>query len=251
MTEMTPGQVTFPEFRYYRLDRDTVELENGALRITKQPPQTRAMHMDILEAVFRLLQGDPDENQRWRNAMLWSWFNWIPDYFFTAPASATHKYHPRWADRPDGLLLHSLAVCRCAANLLDLFPDIRGTEYNEIIFACWHHDMFKYGELENYKDGEMTTHEHPVHAADFFRLPEVREILARPEFGIRWQSCDEIALLIQSHSGPYRSSRFSEFKLPECAAVKQKLVYKADWFASRKEDSLVSDLLAEIPDGSL
>lgn len=248
MTEMTPGAITFPDFKYYKLDRDTVKLENGELTFVQTPKRTRAMHMDILQSVFALLKGEPAEKQRWKNALLWSWFNWIPDYFFTAPASSTHKHHPGWANRPDGLLLHSACVCRCAIHLLDLFPDISDAESNAVIFAAWHHDMFKYGELDVYQEGKYTVHEHPVYAADFFRLDAVQGVLSRPEFNISSETCRNIANLIQSHSGPYRNSRGTDFKLPECVTPMQKLVYKADWFASRKEGAIVQDLIAEIPD---
>lgn len=248
MTEMTRGIINFPNFRYYKLDRDVVEIDNGELKFIATPKNTRAIHIDILQAVFPFFKGSGDEQQHWRNAMLWSWFNWIPNYFFVTSASSTHKHHPAFANRPDGLLLHSFAVCRIAASLSELFPDMPDWKNNEIIFAAWHHDMFKYGEIEIYKPGDLTTHEHPIHAADFFRLDHVQAILNRPEFNITPAACERIAGLIQSHSGPYRTSKFSDFKLPAPENTDQLLLHKADWFASRKENDLVSHLMAEIPD---
>lgn len=236
----------FPNFKYYRLDRDLAAMEDGRLVLKKPVQKWRAAHSDILEKAMQLLKNTEDEHkQRWMNAMLWSWFNWLPGYFFEAPASATHKYHPAWADRPDGLLLHSLAVCRVAASLSDLL-DLTPAEYNMLVFAAWHHDMFKYGELEKYADGEMTVHEHPVLGGEFFLLQGVQAIMAG--FGIQAGECANIADLISTHAGPYRSSRFSTLKLPECTGAVNKLLFKADYVASRKENDWVQDALAEIPD---
>lgn len=235
----------FPNFKYYKLDRDLVKLENGQLVPVDKIPRARSMHGDILKAAMTLFRNDgSDLKQPYVNAMLWSWYNWFPDYFFQAPASATHKYHPAWADRPDGLLLHSLAVCRVAASLSDIL-DVSDREYNDLIFAAWHHDMFKYGELGVYADGEMTVHEHPVLAGEFFELEQVQEIMG--DLNIPEESCHRIADLISTHAGPYRSSRFSDLKLPECTGVLNKLLFKSDYVASRKEDDWVKDVLVIIP----
>lgn len=237
----------FPDFKYYALDRDIVEVRDGALVPAGPVPKLRAVHADILNAAVSRFKNEDGKagKQRWANAMLWSWFNWLPGYFFEAPASSTHKYHPAWADRPDGLLLHSLAVCRVASSLSDLF-ELSPAEYNTLLFAAWHHDMFKYGGLDKYEDGKMTVHEHPVLAGDFFRLDRVRALMAG--FGISGGECDKISDLISTHAGPYRTSRFSDLKLPECSGPLNKLLYKADYVASRKEDAWVSDLVTPLPD---
>lgn len=233
-----------PDFRYYRLDRNLVKINgDGGLTAAAPVPAVRVMHGDILKLAMKMFRNGP-RKQSWMNAMIWSWYNWMPDYFFMAPASATHKYHPAWADRPDGLLLHCLAVCRVAASLTDIF-DMPDDEYDALLFAAWHHDMFKYGDLGAYRDGDMTVHEHPILAGEFFLLPEVRKTMAG--FGISGEECDAIADMISKHAGPYRSSRFSDYKLPACDTRNAKLLYKADYIASRKEDGWVSDALAEIP----
>lgn len=243
--EATTNEIIFPDFKYYKLDRDVTEIQDGAMRFKEPVKRFRIMHGDILNAAMTLLKdADGEQKQRWVNAMLWSWYNWMPDYFFQAPASATHKFHPAWADRPDGLALHSLAVCRVAASLSDLL-DMSPQTYNLLIFAAWHHDMFKYGELGEYKDGEMTVHEHPVLGGGFFLLSEVQNIMSG--FGISKDECQNIADLIATHAGPYRASRFSTLRLPECVGAVNKLLYKSDYIASRKEDAWVQDLLVQIP----
>lgn len=243
--EANTGEVMFPDFRYYRLDRNVTEIVDGSMQFTEPVRRFRIMHGDILNAAMTLLKNTEEEpKQRWVNTMLWSWYNWMPDYFFQAPASATHKFHPAWADRPDGLALHSLAVCRVAASLSDL-TDLSTQEYNALIFAAWHHDMFKYGDLGEYKDGEMTVHEHPVLGGGFFLLPQVQDVMSG--FGISENECSRIAELIATHAGPYRASRFSDLRLPECTGTLNKLLFKADYIASRKEDGWVQDLLVQIP----
>lgn len=243
--DVNAGAIVFPDFKYYKLDRNVTEIVDGAMRFTEPVKRFRIMHGDILNAAMTLLKNtDEEPKQRWINAMLWSWYNWLPDYFFQAPASATHKYHPAWANRPDGLALHSLAVCRVAASLSDIL-DLQPQTYNTLIFAAWHHDMFKYGELGEYKDGEMTVHEHPILGGGFFLLSEVQNIMS--EFGISEDECRNIADLIATHAGPYRASRFSNLRLPECNGALNKLLFKADYIASRKEDGWVQDLLVQIP----
>ena len=224
----------FPSFRYYEPGRN--------------PPgeaRWRIAHRHVLDAAVLLLRApSPGEKARWAAAMDMSWRQWLPDYMFTAPASATGKYHPAWANRPDGLLLHGLAVCRVAASLSDLF-DIKDAAYNALIFAAWHHDMFKYGDIVNYRDGDMTVHEHPVLAADFFLLPHV--ISALGGLGISPAECAGVADMIATHAGPYRSSKFSDYRLPECAGMLNRLLYKSDYIASRREDGWIYDQLQEIP----
>lgn len=235
-----------PDFKYYKLDRDTVALDGkGGLVTLREVPRLRVAHGHILQAAMSLLSTkDPAGKQRWANAMLWSWYNWLPDYFFESPASATHKYHPAWADRPDGLLLHSLAVCRVAAALSELLEMSEG-EYNELVFAAWHHDMFKYGAMDRYEDGNMTVHEHPLLAGEFWLLPEVQKTMQ--SFGIYPVECGHISDLVSTHAGPYRTSRFSDLKLPACEGSRNKLLYKADYIASRKEDGWVREQLVEMP----
>lgn len=233
-------------FRYYDLDRDLVRMDGQNLVPVSQPlPYWRVANSHILQAAMILLKNtDRESRQRWINAMLWSWYNWMPDYFFQAPASATHKYHPSWANRPDGLLLHSLAVCRVAASLSDLL-DVTDQDYNILIFAAWHHDMFKYGDLDAYSEGKMTVHEHPVLAGDFFRLPAVQDAMYK--LGVTKYECARAADLISTHAGPYRTSRYSDLKLPECTGTLNRLLYKSDYIASRREDGWIQDQLQQMP----
>lgn len=244
---MPMGSIYFPDFEYYKLDRDVMAMQDGALVPAKEIPYWRRARTDVLRAAMTLLRHDADageDKQRWVNAMMWSWFNWMPEYFFTAPASATHKYHPSWAGRPDGLMLHSLAVCRVAASLSELLsPTPR--EYNILIFAAWHHDMFKYGGLDRYEEGKMTVHEHPLLAGDFFLLRAVQDVLSG--FGIGPEDCRNVSDLISTHAGPYRTSKYSDLKLPECAGAMNRLLYKSDYVASRKETDWVKDVLVMLP----
>ena len=105
--------------------------------------------------------------------------------------------------------------------------------------------MFKYGDLDRYAEGEMTVHEHPVLAGGFFLLQDVADILG--SFGLEASDCADIADMIAKHAGPYRTSRFSDLKLPECDTQMAKLLYKADYIVSRKEDDWVSGVLVPMP----
>lgn len=166
-------------------------------------------------------------------------YHWLPDYFFVTPASSTGKYHPAFANRTNGLVLHSVATVKFAKHLTELDPDIDDITYNNIILAAFAHDMFKYGDPA--EPGKYTKHGHPQYAADFFKNDAV--IAKASEFDISSESMQFISEIIVSHMGPWTTNKYDPIVLEAPKTHYQMLLHKADLFASFKEGAVVSDLL--------
>ena len=191
-----------------------------------------------LGAILALLSDTPFA-QEIAKALFYKWF---PAYFFEVPSSSTGKYHPAFANRADGLLLHSVAVAR---NVDLMFPisDIPARDRWKLIVAAWAHDMLKYGDPKDYKPGCYTTHDHPVLAAGFFRDPGVQAAFA-DEFGNAViEDMGYIARVIETHMGKWTTSKYSDVILRAPEARDEILLHTADYIASRKESDIVSDLL--------
>lgn len=173
------------------------------------------------------------------------YYNWLPDYFFTTPASSTGKYHPVFANSENGLMLHSLAVTRIAHQLFDILNEsddkFSGKTLNNLICAAWLHDMFKYGDPFAYKPGTLTDHGHPKYAADFFKNSDV--IAKCKSFNLETSDIELISDLINTHMGPYTISKYSNIVLDTPTTSLQKLLFNADFLASRKENDVVKDML--------
>lgn len=174
------------------------------------------------------------------------YYNWIPDYFFTKLASSSGKYHPAFANRSNGLMLHSLAVVRLADQLYQMtepedficdFDD--NSEYNDLICAAWLHDMFKYGDPD--KNLDHCVFEHPKYAADFFKNPDV--ISKCKSFGLRDKDIKTISDLIDTHMGKYNTNKYSKTVLNLPKTNLQRLLFTADYLASRKENDIIADVL--------
>lgn len=203
---------------------------------------SRKSYAGFLPQVMLLLKNRGKSGPAFANMLAWSYWNWIPEYFFSAPASSTGKYHPAAMNKPGGLVLHSLAAARFADSLLELAPDLDDPRTrNRIIVAAWLHDIFKYGNPYAYDSKCYVKHEHPLYAADFLVYGPVTETLA--ELGVTHEDCVEISGMIRSHSGPYTTSKYSNVVLPEPETLSQKIVYKADYFASLKECGIVADII--------
>lgn len=201
----------------------------------------RVRHADIVIAVAKLLKGSDQDKLPFLNLLFHSYYCWLPDYFFITPASSTGKYHPEFANKSNGLMLHSLAVSRYTAMMCDFIKDLETHVYNTLICAAWLHDMFKYGDPTIYKPGVFVDHGHAKYAADFFNNSDI--IQDCNKLGLL---SDDIVLLshvIATHMGPFTTSKYSDIVLSEPETPLQKLIYTADYFASRKENDIIRDLI--------
>ena len=208
---------------------------------TSQTNSIRLEYANILIAVMKLLKGSESEMLPFMNFLLHSYYCWLPDYFFITPASSTGKYHPGFANKPNGLMLHSLAVARYTDSFCDFLPDLSIRQRNTLVCAAWLHDMFKYGNPFTFKAGIYTDHGHPAYAADFF----LNDLVTRDclTLGLTQNEVLLMSDVIKTHMGPFTTSKHSNVVLEKPKTILQNLLFKADYFASRKENDIVKDLL--------
>ena len=71
----------------------------------------------------------------------------LPDYFFEVAASSTGKYHPSYSLGQGGLLRHTKAAVRIAAELLrlEMYSSLKPAQ-DYIIIALILHDGWKHGK---------------------------------------------------------------------------------------------------------
>lgn len=116
-----------------------------------------------------------------------------PEYFWTASASATGKYHPAWANGEGGLVLHSLRVAEEVHKILspwEIWECFTKMERDCAIAAALVHDLYKRGEVDRGYTGKYTVVEHGLICARKIknRFPNSPE-------------ADLMALLIANHMG--------------------------------------------------
>jgi len=156
----------------------------------------------------------------------------IPPYFFEVPASSTGKYHPAYALGNGGLYRHTMAVVKFLNYFfeIDCFKnrwDSRGRDKMRI--AAIMHDTFKSGTQKEYEFSKYTKHEHPLIASRHI----IEKMTGRgivPDEEIK-----EIAEIVSSHMGQWRTSPRSNVVLPEPKGKSQIMLHLADYLASRKD----------------
>ena len=149
--------------------------------------------------------------------------NYIPDYFFTIPASSTGKYHPSYATGEGGLLRHTKAAVRMAHELFGIYKFPNHTK-DLIIMALVLHDSVKKGYE---KEERYTRFDHPLVAVDFLKSHS-------KELSISKDDIDFISSCIASHMGRFNTSEYSDIILPIPKTPEEKFVHMCDYLASRK-----------------
>lgn len=155
--------------------------------------------------------------------------NQLPDYFFEVPASSTGKYHPSYTTGKGGLLRHTKAAVRIAAELLRLemysalFP-IK----DQIIIALILHDGWKHGAVN--EDGTISQYtlcEHAEYCANW--------ILMTGRTLIDEATLANIAHLVLTHMGQWNSNpRTGYVFAPKPLTIDCCFVHLCDYLASRK-----------------
>lgn len=204
----------------------------------------RAEQADILTEVLKLLSKQGSNYDACLKLLSHGYYNWLPDYFFDRPASSSGKYHPTFANTAHGLMLHSLAVVRLADMMFGIYDENQYNDniHNVVISAAWYHDMFKYGDPDEYTPGKFTVHEHPVLAAQFFKDPDVI-MFCHNEFNLSQDDTNLISALIATHMGPFTTNKYSQVVLGTPQTSLQRLLHVADYLASRKENDVVKDVM--------
>lgn len=146
--------------------------------------------------------------------------NSLPDYVFYIAASSTGKYHPSYALGDGGLVRHTKAAVRIAADLFKLY-NFTDEEKDIIISALLLHDGTKKGMNES----DYTVHEHPVIVCNHLREQEFFNDIPQAEI-----ICEGII----SHMGQWTTNKYSKVVLPKPETEVQKFIHLCDYLASRK-----------------
>jgi len=175
-----------------------------------------------------------------------------PDYFWTCPCSTSGKYHPRVALGVGGLVRHTKLAVWWGLELLralDSSPELKDipTLQNEVIATLLMHDMIKNGKGLNAQGRPLesgVTGTHGVTLANKI----INETL---DCKLDDKSAERILCGIAGHMGIWTT-------VPSCQpnslpnSVERafaNLIHLADYCASRKVDSIYSDLEKEKQNG--
>jgi len=155
-----------------------------------------------------------------------------PEYFYRVAASSTGKYHPDYALGTGGLVRHTIAAVKIAKTLLE--NPIYGAQYSSeekdiIIGALILHDTQKHGN----KGSQYTVHEHPLLVRNALDV-EAKLFYTESEYNDISLIIDDLAVLIESHMGPWTENRRSSVVLPRPTTTMQVFVHTCDYLASRK-----------------
>ena len=161
------------------------------------------------------------------------YFDKIPEYFYTVPASSTGKYNPSFDLGEGGLLRHTQMVCEILKEFQRM-DEYKSLNFFDMMVACILHDTFKNGYIDNNK----TVASHASIAADEFYNTYIyhkysKEDLEETVGNVTYNYAGEldrriinICNMIRTHMGQYGAIK------PQTAS--EKLVHLADYVASRK-----------------
>ena len=165
------------------------------------------------------------KNKDLQNALIDYFVNIVPNYFWVVPASSTGKYHPDYASGEEGLLRHTCAAVRIAADIVNLAQYtgiLDEVDKDCIIAALMLHDTFKHGKEVEKHYNNYSVHEHPLISAEM-----VNEHLLH-------KYNKQIANNIKSHMGQWNINKYSKYILPIPSTIDEQLVHLCDYLASRK-----------------
>lgn len=160
-------------------------------------------------------------------------FDKIPEYFYTVPASSTGKYHPSFDHGEGGLLRHTQMTCEILMEFQRM-DEYKHLNFFDMMVACILHDTFKNG----YVDNGRTVSAHAGIAADEFYNTYVyhkytREDLEYTLGNVTYDCAGEldrrvmdICNMIRTHMGQWGAVK------PQTDA--EKLVHLADYVVSKK-----------------
>lgn len=161
----------------------------------------------------------------------------LPEYFFTAPASSSGKYHPVNDLGEGGLVRHSISVRHMLRHLLkpNGYYDFTDREKELLEVAALFHDGFKSGSQTDFLADKHTKCLHPVYMANQIIMESVMQ-------RFNYEDAQFIASAIISHMGQWNTSwRTPGAALPLPVTPAQKVLHLADYLASRKDINMTID----------
>lgn len=162
----------------------------------------------------------------------------IPEYWYSAPASSSGKYHPNYALGEGGLMRHTIALLRFFNRLVrneiygEMFTD---KEADLMRVACLMHDSRKSGSQEDFEKSKYTKFDHPVLAAEAVRSIHTTNITEEEK--------ELVASTIESHMGQWNTDQSGRCKivLPKPSNKYQKFVHIVDYMAAMKGCEILFD----------
>lgn len=152
----------------------------------------------------------------------------VPDYFFTAPASSTGKYHPSFSLGEGGLVRHTKIAVQIAVDLFTISPFFTEDEQDCIVGALILHDSCKSGK-DN--DGGYTKHEHPLLACDLIDEFVEEDNMYK----------EMIKDCIARHMGIWNTNKYSDVILDKPRSRMERYVHMCDYLSSRKFFDMFSE----------
>ena len=148
-----------------------------------------------------------------------------PNYFWTAPASSSGKYHPEFALGKGGLVRHTKVAVWWAVELHRAWEYLPLASLDEIVGAVILHDMLKWGRSYSDKMHDSTS-VHGEYLAQQIRLTFPDESKQYPV----------MVAAVESHMGVWTKTEIKrpDKRRPGVTRNTCHLVHMADYCASRK-----------------
>lgn len=147
----------------------------------------------------------------------------LPEYFWTIPASASGKHHPKHALGEGGLVRHTQCAVRIAEALFTI-NNFTDEEKDLIVTSLLIHDGIKKG----YPETKYTVHEHPDLIATFIMTKDaLRNIISTERLEI-------IVDCVRGHMGRWNTNKYSKTVLKTPKTKLERFVHMCDYLASRK-----------------
>lgn len=158
----------------------------------------------------------------------------VPDYFFSAPASSSGKYHPKNDLGEGGLVRHSISVARMLDHLLEPYGyfDFNEEQKDLLKIAALFHDCMKSGTQEEYEKGKHTKFLHPLYAANFIMTVAITNSYS-------YEKALFIYNAVIAHMGQWNTNVTGNLPTPK--TPDQKVLHLADYLASRKDINMELD----------
>lgn len=155
--------------------------------------------------------------------------NRVPSEIWDMKSSSSGKFHPLDKNgEPETILQHTKSVYRVLHCIMEhpmVKDDVLDSRVRDLLrAAALLHDSVKYG-YPNFN--EHTVFEHPILIKSL-----IDDLILNNEV---WSNYfDEICNLIGSHHGPWRTSSYANFALPQISSDAQWYLHLADYIASRE-----------------
>jgi len=165
-----------------------------------------------------------------------------PEYFWTAPASTSGKYHPEVSIGPGGLVRHTKLAVWWGLQLMNCWPELHDGIIDEAVATLLLHDLNKNGEKldsRGYPTLNNSTSCHGIYLAN--KITKTREGKRIDDLEL---SIKRIIFAIESHMGRWSDTSHPVIEFSTNNELENLcfLVHLADYCASRKCDSAAKQI---------